>query len=72
MTRYSITVTLTPKQAIDAEHALAQSAFREENGRLFSAAHRVSIGLQEAGWEPVNVGTEDEPKWGWRPPEAAS
>jgi hypothetical protein len=60
---------MTPHQAAEAADALHYTAVVRENGRLFSAANRVSIGLQEAGWIAVNLGTADEPEWAWQTPE---
>jgi hypothetical protein len=64
--RYSVTITLTPLQAIDAEEALRRAAVGSENGRLYSAGNRIASGLFDAGWESVNAGSDDEPKWEWR------
>jgi hypothetical protein len=57
---------MTPQQAAEAAEALHFAAVHRESRRLFSAAIRVSIGLQEAGWIAVNLATEDEPKWAWQ------
>lgn len=51
MRSYSVTVTMTPRQAVEAERALRRAAVVEESGRLFSAAHRITCGLIDAGWE---------------------
>ena len=63
--RYSITVTMTPKQAVYAEAVLREEAVSRDMSTLFTGAHRVSIALREAGWEQENKGTDDEPKWWW-------
>ncbi len=64
--RYSVTVTMTPQQAVAADRALHRMAIGTEDARLFTAAQRISNGLIDAGWMPVNEGTEDEPKWAWQ------
>jgi hypothetical protein len=61
--RYSVTVTLTPRQAIDAAAALQDSALKYENyDRLLAVSSRIAWALVEAGWTP---GEER-----WEPPAA--
>jgi hypothetical protein len=68
MRSYSVTVKMTPRQAIEAADALHHAAVGRGSSRLFSAAHRINCGLWDAGWDSINRGTEDEPKWQWRLP----
>lgn len=68
MRSYSVTVTMTPRQAIEAVDALRWAAVTRESSRLYGASHRIACGLWDAGWDSINRGTEDEPKWTWRLP----
>lgn len=68
MRAYSVTVTMTPRQAIEAAHALHEYALTSGNGRMYAASGRVTSGLWDAGWEAENVGDDDDPKWVWKHP----
>ena len=69
MRSYSVTVTMTPRQAIEAVTAIRKVAVSEGSARLYSASHRIACGLWDAGWDSINRGTEDEPQWTWRLPK---
>lgn len=71
MHRKGIVVHLTPRQAMEAADALQRAAIGKESSRLFGAAHAVSWALREAGWDDVNVGTDDVPRWVWQKEVAA-
>ncbi len=66
MRSYSVTVTMTPRQAIEAEYLLRLAAVQKESGRGFSAGSRIASGLYDAGWDRVQTGTDDDPRWVWR------
>jgi hypothetical protein len=50
MRSYSVAVTMTPRQAIEAMEGLAHAARTTESGRLFAASMRIQNGLLDAGW----------------------
>lgn len=51
MQGYSVTITMTPRQAVEAERALHRYAVEHGSPRAFTAAHRIMYGLLDAGWK---------------------
>ncbi len=50
MRSLSVSVQMTPRQAVEAMRALEHFAVTTESGRAYSARSRVMFGLQDAGW----------------------
>jgi len=50
MRSYSITVTMTPRQAVAAMRACELAASETEDKRTWRARERVMFGLWDAGW----------------------
>lgn len=51
MRSLSVTVRLTPRQAVAALRALEYAGITEYESRAFRVRERVMFGLQDAGWE---------------------
>jgi hypothetical protein len=57
MRSHSVTIRMTPRQAIAALRALDYCALREEgrmSSQMYGAAGNVRHGLSDAGWEDVS------------------
>jgi hypothetical protein len=50
MRSYSVTVTMTPRQALEAMDGLHDYAVTHESSRAFTASSRIMCGLFDAGW----------------------
>ena len=50
MRTYSVTVKMTPRQAVVAMDGLHDQAAQSGNNRLYDAEHRIYVGLLDAGW----------------------
>jgi len=58
MRSYSITVTLTPRQAVAAMRALEYAGATEFDRRAYRVRERVMFGLWDAGWQYDETGDE--------------
>lgn len=51
MRSHSVTVRMTPRQAVEAMRALERIGATTDNERAFTARHRIMSGLRDAGWQ---------------------
>ena len=65
VTRHTITVTMTPRQAVYAEWAVRQQHHFDEPhaATMRAAAHRLRLALEAGGWE------QDDDGGGWSAPD---
>jgi hypothetical protein len=54
--RKSVVIRMTPRQAIEAAHALEDAGFGMEKPRLYSAASAIVAGLIDDGWKWKRLG----------------
>jgi len=58
MRSYSITVIMTPRQAVAAMRACEHTAVTTGDARAFRARERIMFGLWDAGWKYDEDGDE--------------